>query len=215
MGILRNLFSGKRQTTTPPQAASGPPTAKPISAEDKIRVFDEFGRELWISKDEWRRNVLPGALKERWNDPAELYCIVVSALRDGFRSDLVEAAKHLHEIDPDPIRSACVWGIVLKEEGRLDEAERVFRDHIAQHGEEGSILTNLAKVFSKRKDEAKVDEILWHALEIDPNQDNGCHWYEARAREQGGPDAGLAAWRRIAALLRAGARIGRRRDVLV
>lgn len=203
MGILRNLFSGKRQAVTRMASApGGSPPAPPGNSDDRIRVFDEFGRELWITKDQWRQNVLPGTLTAQWNNPDELYGVVVGALQDGFRSDVVEATRHLYAIDPDALRGACIWGIVLMQEGHLDDAERVFRDYIAKRGESGAILTNLAKVYSKRNDDAKTEEILWHALEVDPNQDNACAWYEARHRERGGAEAGLAAWRRIAALPR-------------
>ena len=83
---------------------------------------------------------------------------------------------------------------------RLDDAEKVFRDHIKKHGEDGSVLTNLAKVYSARKDDQKADEILWHALEVDPNQDNGLGWYWVIQKERNGEEAGIEALRRIAGL---------------
>ena len=120
-----------------------------------IRVFDEYRREVFITKQEWRKNVLPGILKKAWNRPDELYNVIVSALNDGFQSDVIGAAKHLYKIDPGRSRSACVWGIVLMEEGRFDEAKRIFSDHIARHGEDGFILTNLAKVYARQNSDTK------------------------------------------------------------
>ncbi|MGB7768716.1 MAG: tetratricopeptide repeat protein, partial [Verrucomicrobiia bacterium] len=165
-----------------------------------IQVFDAYGREMFITKEVWRTNVLPGSLKSNWSNPDQLYGIIFGALKDGFRSDVIAAAEQLYKIDSQPERGTCVWGIVLKEEGRLDEAEKVFRDFIAKHGENGSVLTNLAKVYSKRNDEKKSEQILWHALEVDPNQDNGLGWYWIIQKERNGEDAGLEALRRIAAL---------------
>ncbi|MEQ1852062.1 MAG: hypothetical protein ABMA01_10770 [Chthoniobacteraceae bacterium] len=121
-------------------------------------------------------------------------------MNDGFRADVVDAARQLYKIDTDVVRGACVWGIVLMEEDRLDGAEKVFRDFISRHGEAGVILTNLAKVYATRKDDTQAEQILWHALELDPNQDNGFGWYEVIHRERGGDEAGLAAMRRVAAL---------------
>jgi tetratricopeptide (TPR) repeat protein len=165
-----------------------------------IRVFDEYGREMFITKQEWRKNVLPGILKKAWNQPDELYNVIVSTLNDGFRSDVIGAAKHLYKIDPDRSRSACVWGIVVMEEGRLDEAEKIFSDHIARHGEDGFILTNLAKVYARQNNDTKAEEILWHALEVDPNQENGVGWYEVIHRERGGEVASHEALLRVAGL---------------
>lgn len=165
-----------------------------------MRVFDKFGRELFITRDQWRTNVLPGSIQSNWNQPDPLYGVILGALNDGFRAEVVDAARQLYTIDTDPLRGACIWGIVLMEEGRLDEAERVFREFLSGHGEAGVILTNLAKVHARRNDEAEAERVLWHGLEVDPNQDNALSWYEAIYRERDGEEAGLAATRRVAAL---------------
>lgn len=167
---------------------------------DMIRVHDEYGRELFLTRDQWRTNVLLGAIKSQWNDPERLYGTIVQALQDGFRADIVDAAQHLYRTDPNKERAATVWGIVLMEEGRLGEAQVVLQDFITQHGESGVILTNLAKVFSKRGEDAQSEATLWHALEIDPNQDNGMGWYGVIHKERGGEPAWLDAMRRVAAL---------------
>ena len=165
-----------------------------------IRVFDKFGRELFISREEWRKSILPGSIQAGWNNPDQLYGLILGALNDGFRTDVLDATRQLYNIDTNKLRGACVWGIVLMEEGQLDEAEKVFRNYISKHGEAGIILTNLAKVYSKRRNDTQAEQILWHALELDPNQDNGLAWYEVIHRERGGEKAGLASMRRVAEL---------------
>ena len=195
MNLLKNLF-GKKESKT-----MATPPADPANDPNMIRVYDAYGRELYISRKDWRDSVLLENLKKAWNQPDELYQMILSALSDGFRSDIIDAARQLYKIDAVRVRGACLWAIVLMEEGRLDEAEKVLRDFIAKHGENSVILTNLAKVYSLRKDDAEAEEILWHSLGIDPNQDNGMGWYEAIHRERGGKDAGgLEALRRIAAI---------------
>ncbi len=153
-----------------------------------------------ITKEEWRTEVLPSTIQSNWNAPDQLYGAIVSSLNDGFRADVVKAAEQLYNIDYQPVRSTTVWGIVLMEEGRLDEAEKVYQTFISKHGENGTILTNMAKIFAKRKNDSKAEEILWHALEIDPNQDNGLGWYYAIHLERGGDKAGLDALHNIASL---------------
>ncbi|MGH8022974.1 MAG: hypothetical protein ACRED1_05305, partial [Limisphaerales bacterium] len=113
---------------------------------------------------------------------------------------VLAAADQLCRIDPIPARGACAYGIVLLKLNRLNEAENVFRSHLEKHGEDGSILTNLAKVYSARNDHQMAEETLWHALEVDPNQDNGLGWYWIIQKERSGEEAGLDALRRIAAL---------------
>jgi tetratricopeptide (TPR) repeat protein len=215
MSFLENLF-GKKKPAPPAQPVARPSTpatlppikgqvAKPASADpakDKnmIQVFDAYGREMFITKEAWRTSVLPGTLKSNWNDAGQLAGIVISAMNDGFFADVVEAAEQLQRIDSDHSRGTCVYGITLMKNGRLDAAEKVFRKHNEQYGKDGSVLTNLAKIYSARKDEKTAEEILWHALEVDPNQDNGLGWYGAIYHERGGAEAQQAAWRRVAAL---------------
>jgi len=178
---------------------SSPPRAADLKNDPSlIRVFDKYGHEMYVTKEQWRENVLPGALKSSWNDPDRLYGLIVQSLNDGFRSDVIKAAEQLHEVDTQHVRGACTWGIVLMEEGRLDEAEDVFKAFIARHGEDGVILTNLAKIYARRRDDARAEKTLWHALEIDPNQDNGLAWFCGIQRDRGGDEAAEVALRRIA-----------------
>jgi tetratricopeptide (TPR) repeat protein len=177
-------------------------TEQPSQQNDPnlIPVYDKYGRQLFVTKETWRTDVLPGTIQANWDNPDQLYNLIIAALNDGFRADILEAAKHLYDVDAERLRAANLWGIVLMEEGRLDEAEHVFNAFIRQHGESGVILTNLAKVFAKRGDETKAEQTLWHALEVDPNQSNALGWYHALNRERGGDEAGIEAWRRVAAL---------------
>jgi tetratricopeptide (TPR) repeat protein len=174
--------------------------AEPAADANKIRVYDEFGRELFIAREEWRARVLPGNLKKSWNDPDQLYSIVLSALNDGFLDDVCAAAEHLHRIDTIPARGACVYGIVLTKTNRLEKAERVLQGFLRDHGENGSVLTNLAKVYSAQNRHVEADATLWRALEADPNQGNGLGWFYAIHNERGGEPAAIAAMARVAAL---------------
>jgi len=201
MNLFRKLFGPKNEPPKPAPASPPPlPPVDPAKDPNMIRVHDAYGRELFLTREQWRDSVLLGNIEKAWNQPDALYGMILSALNDGFRADIVKAAQHLHDIDPDPVRGTCVWGIVLNEEGRLDEAEAVFKAHVAKHGENGVVLTNLAKIYAKQGDDAKAEAVLWHALELDPNQDNGVGWYEVIHRERGGEEASRAALQRIAAL---------------
>jgi tetratricopeptide (TPR) repeat protein len=84
--------------------------------------------------------------------------------------------------------------------GRIKDAARVMRAHLAANGEDGYVLLNLAKVYSARDDKAKARETLWRAIEVDPNVDNALQWYGAMEREERGASAQAQAWQRIAAL---------------
>ncbi len=165
-----------------------------------IRVYDAYGREFQITRQEWRTRMLPDAIRQRWDDADALAGLLVQSLGDGLHADLADAAERLYELDGGGERGAVLLAIVHLENGRLDDSERVLERHIETHGPTGVVLTNLAKVHAERGDQAAALDTLWRALELDPNQDNGLGWFEAIHREHGGDTAGLAAMRRVAGL---------------
>ncbi len=216
MGFLKKLFGQKSPppAITPPQAAK--PPADPSKDPNMVRVFDAYGRELYITKQQWRDSVLTGHLKKVWNTPDDLYPTIVQALQDGFSAEMIGPAEQLAKIDPNAERGAVVLAIVYRENQRITEAENVLLRFMQRHGETGAALTNLAKVQSSKGDEALSRQTLWHALEVDPNLDNGLLWYAAIFKEQDGPAGELAAFQRAAALPASWrARLWLARDALV
>lgn len=176
--------------TTPPEAHDG----------ELITAYDSYGREIKITRSEWREKVFLPNLQQQWGDADELYNLIVSGLNDGFATDLMPAAERLVEIDANPERSYVVNGIVLMHNARLDAAEATLRQGLAKVGVSGIILTNLAKVFAERGDQSVAEATLWQAVEADPNQENGLLWWLSIQQERGGEAAYLDALRTVAAL---------------
>lgn len=175
-----------------------PPT--PAPAQDLVTAYDAYGRELRISRADWRDKILLPQLRRHWDDADELYRLLISGLNDGLAADLQPAAARLVEIDTNPERSHAVEGIVCLRNERIEQAEATLRAGIEQAGPTGTLLTNLAKVYAARGEQARADETLWQAVQADPNQDNGLLWWAVRQRERGGEDAYLAALREAAKL---------------
>jgi len=165
----------------------------------KISVFDDDGGELQIPREAWIKRVLPDNLQQNWDRPEELALIIRSSLIEGFAAEVLEAARQLHRIDPEPQRGAMFLAATLLQLKRYAEAEQVLRQALTQ-GEDGVLLTNLAKAYWGLGEEALAKRTLWHALEVDPNQDNGLVWLMGIERERGGRRAEHEALARLAAL---------------
>ena len=203
MNFFRKIFGGQNpegKEDKREQNINITPKGKPDKKEEMIQVFDEYGRPLFISKQEWKDKMLRNNLEDVKDNPDQLYNLLVMALQDGFASDIIPYAKHLYQTDPIPERGATILGITYMQTGHLDKAEEIFNDFISKHGENGVILTNLAKVYSHRGDHSRAESTLWHALEVDPNQDNGLDWYAAIHNERGGEEAAQEAFRRVEAI---------------
>jgi tetratricopeptide (TPR) repeat protein len=189
MGLYNKLRQAMKRRTGP-----GP------SNSDLVRVFDKSGTPIHLTKETWRTSVLPGMLLTNWENSDELYKIIVGTLQDGLPADVAEAAEHLCQIDPNHSRAVCVWASALLGLKRIDEAEQVLLSHIDEYGEEGYVVTNLAKVYAERNQNDRVDAALWRALELDPDQEMTVGWLAALANERSGEAAKIETWKRIAAL---------------
>ena len=171
-----------------------------IKEPDMVRMYDKYGTEVLIPKSEWRNKVLPGTLKEYWNDPQGLYQTVIMAVDDGFAKDVLAASKRLLSIDPQKERAYCVRGIALMKAGDLDGAEKILNEYLEKHGASGYVITNLAKVFAEQGDQRKSELALWRSLTMDPNQDNALSWWMSIFLEREGEQAAIDALKKAAAL---------------
>jgi tetratricopeptide (TPR) repeat protein len=165
-----------------------------------IRAFDTYGRQIEVPRESWRRDVLLPNLEKSKADPDALYGLIVQALKDGFIEEALEPARALTKIDADQLRAHCLHGVVLLQLKRFKDAQTVLEAATAKLGERGYVLTNLAKAYAGRGERVRAEELLWHALELDPNQDNGLGWYATIFQEREGDAGVLAAYQRIAAL---------------
>lgn len=154
-----------------------------------IKIFDEFGRELFITKEQWRLNILTGQLQKDWDNADLLYNDIVTALQDEFFKDVDSASSRLMEIDNNLERCTTIRGIVLMKNGKLELAEKLYMNYISNQGESGVVLTNLAKVHYEKGNVEESEKVLRHSLEVDPNQDNALGWLMAIENEKGGQEA--------------------------
>ena len=198
MGLFQRMFG---RPSTPDNVSGAERTVEELRSDPSlIQIFDEYGQERFVEKDVWQHDILPGTLKDSWDDPDQLYGTIIGAVNDGFLEDVLDATRHLQASDPHPMRGSCLLGIVLMKLGRLDEAELVLNTYTEKHGREGVILTNLAKVYAERGEDQRSEEQLWRALEVDPNQDNAVEWFAAIHRERSGESGYFEALEKIAAL---------------
>lgn len=165
-----------------------------------IVVQDGYGRELRIPRSEWTLKVLPATIEKQWNNPDELYAVVVAAVRDGFAAHVTDASEHLYETDTDHTRSTALYCVILRQLGRLDDAETVTREFLAKHGEDSLILTNLAVLQQAKGNQDDAEKTLWRALELDPNFSDSFGLYWKTFDDRGGRPASDEATRRVAAL---------------
>jgi len=180
MGIFNKVL-GKKQ-----KSPVGIPNLKDTEKDQMIEFYDVYGRKMFVSKDSWKKSVLPDQLKKNWNSPDNLYNDILLCINDGFLDEITEAAKHLKDIDSNMERGYTILSIVYLKKQMLDEAEIVLTEFIKLQGKTATILTNLAKVYFARKDESKSLELLWEGLCLDPNQENALPWWAAIQFEKGG-----------------------------
>ncbi|MBX9790130.1 MAG: hypothetical protein K2Y37_14530 [Pirellulales bacterium] len=196
MKLLTKLF--KRRTD---RASTVECTAlNDADVAELVRVYDSYGREHAITRQDWGDRVLLENLAAVRQDPDQLYEMIVGALHDGFVVEVLPFAEQLRELEPTTPRAATLLGVIYLQLQRLSDAEHTLAQQTRQHGDDAYVLTNLAKVYEERGETARADATLWRALELDPNQENGVAWFLSLARERRGDLGVEQALKALAAL---------------
>lgn len=195
---IMDRFSGKK--TDPAAAPAQAPAAPPPDEQELITVYDAYGREMKITRADWRDKLFLPQLKSSWDQPDALYSLILNGINDGMFEEVKAASARLLTIDPIPERSGTMRAIVMLKLGRLDDAEAILRETMQKVGETGTLLTNLAKVEAERGEHDKAEATLWKAIEREPNLDNGLMWWAGIHKDRGGDEAYASALQRVAAL---------------
>ena len=145
--------------------------------KNMIEFFDDKGQKILIPHTTYRDEVLPHNLQNHWDKPDELASTIMTALTDGFYSEVEEAAKHLVDIDSTPERAICLYGSVLLQTGQYYEAEQCFLNYLNDHPKAHYVLTNLAKAQDFLEKKAESLGTLEESISIDPNQENALDWW--------------------------------------
>lgn len=150
-----------------------------------ITVYGRDGQPVQIAREEWRTKVLPGTIRDAWNDASRLATIVGISLRDGFAADLVGAAERLVQIDPDREQAVILRAVVELECRRPAAAERLLVEFLRSSPGSAIALNNLAKAQANQGHMAEAEATLVRAIAADPNLDNALQWLTAINRDRG------------------------------
>lgn len=187
-GKVESESKAAAQPNPPANPPANPPTDKP-APPDSVEATDAFGRRVKLSRDEYRKKVLPELVKAHGNDPERLAAVILQALRDGLASEMIAAANRLTVIDKDPERCLSVLAVVQRDAGDLDAAEFTLKELLQKRPESPSGRVGLAMIADQRGDAAKAEAMLWEALQKDCNHPDAVHGYlQVRHRTVG--DAG-------------------------
>ncbi len=143
-----------------------------------ITYYDRDGRKRSATTAQWRRDILPHALERAGSDPTKLHRVIAGALAHGCADAVVDAAERLAVLDPE--RGPRVHARALLAIGDLDRAEKALLDRLGRFGAEAGVLTELARVYDARGESARVDEVHWQALQLDPNDAESLAWWGTR-----------------------------------
>lgn len=165
-----------------------------------VKVYNKQGNEVLIDKEEWKNKIIPNNIEKAWDNPDELYELIVGCLKDGFVSEINEASDRLLQIEKNSERSNVVRAIVLMKNGKFDEAENILNSYINLYGKTGVVVNNLAKVYAERKDNKKAEMLLWESITLDPNQENALGWWGSIHNERGGNEGFLRAMKEASSI---------------
>jgi tetratricopeptide (TPR) repeat protein len=171
-----------------------------LKDDDGIRIFDAYGREMVIPKAEWREKVLLNHIKKVWDQPDELYSVIIQSLNDGFALDMVGPAEHLAKIESGSDRAAVVLSAVYCENKRYSDSKRVLKKYLMTGPESSAVFAQLARVGFAQGDKAQARKHLSKALDLNPNNESAFALCLQKVREENGDAASLSELRRLAGI---------------
>lgn len=208
MNFFRKLFAPKPAPvgsapntpgdTTPPPG-DPVPGALPPSA-DQVATHDAYGREVRLTKPQWRDQVLLPRLSRLRDQPDELVPALVQALQLGFAADVLDHTAHIAATDPRPERGPVLHAAALIVAGRASEAVPLLENLLPRIGEHAEALARLGQARLALGDRDGSADALWRALQADPNHDLALGLYQGLRRDQGGEPEAQKAFRQVADL---------------
>src|SRR5690606_4018722 len=140
--------------------------------ETQITIRLGNGLPLQVDREAWRTEILPANPKAAWDEPRELANLIMDRSAQRRYRAVLEASKHLFEIDDEPVRGTALYSQDQIHNGAAPNAGKLLEDHIKAHGRSAVILVNQAQVAAQKagtETEPEVSELLWEALELEPN----------------------------------------------
>jgi hypothetical protein len=171
--------------------------------DDRIVLRLPSGLPLYINREVWRSEILPDNLTANWDSPVPLANLIMDGFGYRMFREVLAAAKHLHEIDDRKERGAALYSQALIHNGAADNAARILDEYLRENVPTAVIRTNQAQIAaaqSGNEQAPEVAELLWQALEIDPNFENALYWYAGIALRRDGEDAYVDALEKAAEL---------------
>lgn len=108
-------------------------------------------------------------LESARTDPDKLAALLTERVRDGAARAVVAWAEHLFRIDPDPQRRYALTARVLTKAGQFSKAEKILERYEKLYGEDAVVLVARADIAEERKLTARTEELLWSALQKQPD----------------------------------------------
>lgn len=170
------------------------------NSEKRILVYDKDGNQYTIPKSYWVSNVLPKEIDKEWNNPNNLYNVIVACLQDEAYESALKPAQRLFDTDNDRQRAYLIQGLVFLKNKQLDQSEAILNEAISKFPDNGYLYTNLAKVYLEKGHEELGYSTLWKGITIDPNQENAIDWIGAIHFEKGGIDERIKIFENISTL---------------
>lgn len=170
---------------------------------DSIDARHADGVVRATSRQAFRSEVLPAALKASRTAPDRLAEAILTAVEAELASDVDAAAEHLGRIDPDRRRRTWIPALVLCRAGKFKRAEEVIVRGRELFGDCADFRYVEAEILFARHLRAKGESALAEALTVDPNHSRALRSTLDHYREAVGVEASHEAIVPVAA--RAGA----------
>lgn len=137
------------------------------------------------------------AIERHWHDPIKLYEDILIGYDQNYFVELIDPAKRLLQIDPDPERATFLAGLIMLHNRHYESAASIYEYFFNHYGCSARLLYYYTKTMA---DPEKVQATLWRTIEMAPNFKAAVDVWLENIIQQHGKNNILNALQQIAAL---------------
>ncbi len=163
-------------------------------------VMDQQGRRMQIPRAEYARQMMEVA-KQNWESLEAMRQMAPNLLNDGFIAEALKVSERAHELSGGHVPDLYWLSASQAESGLLDKAAAGFmeiQEDAAYASDQARASVGLARVRVRQGKQEEAEELLKHAITIDPDNPQFLVLLYGFYNEQGRGEEGLKTVRSLA-----------------
>ncbi len=137
-----------------------------------IKIYDEYGEEVFLKREEWIKKLLKPAIEDNINDIESLSEIILDAYKNDVFEEINDTVHSFYDVDRNEERATNILGVFYANTGKEKKAKDLYKKFINSNKTSEIIYYNLGIIYEKEEKAQEAYKLFLKSLEINPNFQN-------------------------------------------